>query len=68
MIDYILKYATEAAAKTALASRLVNDAQGIPQWPQDYCIAGVTVWRDSQDLPDGQGGFTHTPLAGFRRI
>jgi hypothetical protein len=60
MIDYILKYANEAAAKTALASRL-----NAGEWPTDYFLPGITIWRDSQDVPDGQGGFIHTPLTGF---
>lgn len=60
MIDYILKFADEAAAKTALAARLKTG-----EWPSDYCLPGITLWRDSQDIPDGQGGFIHTPLVGF---
>lgn len=65
MIDYILKFADEATAKAALASRLKADDQGVTQWPTDYCLPGITIWRTSQDVSDGQGGFIHTPLVGF---
>lgn len=60
MIDYFLKYADEATAKTALASRVRGG-----EWPTEYCIAGVTIWRASQDTLAGNGGIVHTPLAGF---
>lgn len=55
MIDYILKFADEATAKTALASRLI-----VNEWPLDHCIPDVKVWRASQDV-----GGVHTFLTGF---
>jgi hypothetical protein len=64
MIDYILKFASEAAAKTALSSRLK-----IGEWPLDYCLPGITMWRESQDVAgtdvDGNPTITHTPLTGY---
>lgn len=60
MIDYILKYKSEAAAKTALASRLKEG-----EWPSDYCLPGITIWRESQDTFDSDGNAVHTPLTGF---
>lgn len=57
MIDYFMKYADEATAKTALASRLTSDGG----WPLDLCIPGVQFWRVSQDNGDG----SHNYLPGF---
>lgn len=65
MIDYILKFASEDAAKTALASRLSRDEKGVLHWPSEYCLPGLTVWRDSQDTIDAEGNTIHTPLTGF---
>jgi hypothetical protein len=70
MIDYFLKYADEATAKTALAQYLVMDRDGVGQWPLDLCIPDVKIWRDSQDVttpgPNGKGPIiTHTYLPGF---
>ena len=65
MIDYILRYADEATAKTALASRLKPDDQGVLQWPGDYCLPGVQMWRQSQDTIDGNGNTVHAYLTGF---
>lgn len=68
-VDYILKFADEATARAALASRLRSDENGVLQWPQEYCIPGIQLWRNSQDVggTDGQGNaiVTHSYLPGF---
>lgn len=67
MIDCVLKFTSEAAAIAALP----DDA---PRgWLLDHCIAGITVWRKSQEvvgqITDPILGLrsttTITPLAGF---
>jgi hypothetical protein len=73
MIDYFLKYADEATAKTALAQFLITDRDGVAQWPTDLCIPDVKIWRASQDVTTnvtGLGGetmpvVTHAYLPGF---
>src|SRR5438105_1694402 len=64
MIDAVLKFADATTAKAALASHAPTDDQGVRQWAFDHVLP-VTVWRNSQDVTDGQGNATHTPLAGF---
>jgi hypothetical protein len=69
MIDYFLKFASEAAAKTALSSRLGTDEQGNLVWPRSYCFPGLQFWLASQDVAgtdsDGNPILTHTYLPGY---
>ncbi len=60
-IDYILRFASRAAAKAdaVVGLQTVNDDQGAKQWLASNAVE-VTVWRDSQDV-----GGVHTPLSGF---
>lgn len=55
MIDYFLKFADEATALAAL-QQFTNRTD----WPLDYCIPGIQLWRVSQDVAG-----VHTFLPGF---
>lgn len=55
-IDYYLKFADEATALSALQN-FTNRAD----WPTDYCIPNIQLWRNSQDNGDG----SHNYLNGF---
>jgi len=62
MIDYFLKFNTEADAITAAAGRLGHfDAGNVWHWDTHYVLPDVKAWRVSQDNTDG----THTYLAGW---
>lgn len=59
-IDYYLKFADEATALAALRKFTNRD-----EWPTDYCVPGLQVWRASQDATDAEGNVTHKYLPGF---
>ena len=73
MYDYGFHFASAAAAKadaTMLAGQFHTATGDSPEsWAQDHVIAGVQVWRPSQDVhgtdADGNPTVTHTYLAGF---
>lgn len=62
MIDYFFKFSTEAVA--------IADASGTlyyagASWDLNCVAPNLQVWRVSQDVSDGQGGFIHTYLTGW---
>jgi hypothetical protein len=59
-IDYYLKFSDEATALAQL-QLFINSTS----WPTDYCIPNIQIWRNSQDIVDGQGNVTHAYLTGF---
>lgn len=70
MIDYFLKWNTEADAKAdafALAQKFGVDNQGAWAWAQDHVLPNVKAWRPSQDtgVPPN---VVHTYLTGWYAI
>lgn len=64
MIDVLLKFASEAAARAVLTAHARAST-----WLDDHVIPDVRVWLNSQDVTgtdaDGNPTVTHAPLSGF---
>lgn len=68
MIDYFLKFNTEADAITAAesAGKLgQRDDQGDWHWNTDHVAPNIKAWRISQDVTNPDGSVTHTFLTGW---
>lgn len=67
MIDFFLKYATEAEA--IADSYALAEAAGFQKmsdaWLEDHTLPNVKAWRPSQDTLDGQGRTVHHYLTGY---
>lgn len=73
MIDFCMKFNTEADAITAatgtILGQFVPTAQGSAQtiwnWNTNFVLPNMQAWRLSQDVTNPDGSITHTFLTGW---
>ena len=76
MIDYFLRFETEADAITAATGSVLGqyDGQNVWHWNTHFVLADVKAWRISQDNPspdsppDSPPGERHNYLSGWMCI